>query len=211
MCTTRVMIASPIDDFMLDHKALLSPDRLWSRVEVLTRPCPVPPVSGVYAWWFRGLSEQVVAANCIRHEGYALLYVGISPKAPPANGAAPSRQNLRTRLRYHYQGNAEGSTLRLTLGCLLSAELGIELQRVGRGKRRTFLAGERMLSAWMAENAFTSWMSCDNPWMMEEELIRSLSLPLNLHGNQRHPFHFALTAIRRKAKLRACTLPMCPQ
>jgi hypothetical protein len=28
------------------------------------------------------------------------------------------------------RGNAEGSTLRLTLGCLLSEQLGIELRRV---------------------------------------------------------------------------------
>ncbi|WP_386143941.1 GIY-YIG nuclease family protein [Streptomyces yanii] len=42
-----------------------------------------------------------------------------------------STQNLRTRVRYHYRGNAAGSTLRLTLGCLL----GLELRRVGSGKR----------------------------------------------------------------------------
>ena len=40
------------------------------------------------------------------------------------------------RIRYHFRGNAEGSTLRLTLGCLLIKPLGIELRRVGSGKRR---------------------------------------------------------------------------
>ena len=48
---------------------------------------------------------------------------------------------MRERIRYHYQGNAEGSTLRLTLGCLLSEELDIELRRVGSGKRMTFAEG----------------------------------------------------------------------
>ncbi|MEU1194017.1 GIY-YIG nuclease family protein [Streptomyces sp. NPDC005859] len=42
-----------------------------------------------------------------------------------------STQNLRKRVRYHYRGNAAGSTLRLTLGCLL----GLDLRRVGSGKR----------------------------------------------------------------------------
>lgn len=51
-----------------------------------------------------------------------LLYVGISPKAPPSNGGAPSRSTLRKRLQTHYRGNAEGSTLRKTLGCLLAGQ-----------------------------------------------------------------------------------------
>jgi len=41
-------------------------------------------------------------------------------------------------MRDHFTGNAEGSTLRLTLGCLLSETLNIKLRRVGRGKRHTF-------------------------------------------------------------------------
>ncbi|WP_374939609.1 GIY-YIG nuclease family protein [Streptomyces sp. UH6] len=45
-----------------------------------------------------------------------------------------STQNLRKRVRYHCRGNAAGSTLRLTLGCLP----GLELRRVGSGKRMTF-------------------------------------------------------------------------
>jgi hypothetical protein len=46
-----------------------------------------------------------------------------------------SRQNLRKRLRYHYRGNAYGSTLRLTLGALLNEQLIIQLRRVGSGSR----------------------------------------------------------------------------
>ncbi|MFC4501838.1 MULTISPECIES: GIY-YIG nuclease family protein [Streptomyces] len=54
-----------------------------------------------------------------------------------------STQNLRKRVRYHYRGNAAGPTLRLTLGCML----GLELRRVGSGKRMTFgKAGETTLS-----------------------------------------------------------------
>jgi GIY-YIG catalytic domain len=47
----------------------------------------------------------------------------------------------------HYTGNAEGSTLRKTLGCLLANELGIQLWRVGSGNRMTFIEGEQALSA----------------------------------------------------------------
>ena len=82
-------------------------------------------------------------------------------------------------------GNAEGSTLRKTLGCLLSDELGIQLRRVGSGRRRTFAEGEQGLSAWMADNAFVSWVVREHPWELEDNLIASLDLPLNLEGNSR--------------------------
>src|SRR5690349_422197 len=124
----------------------LSPARLWSRTEVLVRACPVPREAGVYAWYFREVPPGVPTDECVRAHGATLLYVGISPKAPPANGRPPSRQRLRNRIRYHFRGNAWGSTLRLTLGCLLADSLGIELRRVGSGKRRTFADGERTLS-----------------------------------------------------------------
>ena len=61
------------------------------------------------------------------------------------------------------QGNAEGSTLRLTLGCLLAKTLEIELRRVGSGKRRTFADSESALSAWMGENAFVCWIETSQP------------------------------------------------
>jgi hypothetical protein len=86
-------------------------------------------------------------------DGCTLLYGGIAPKAPPANGRPASRQTLRKRIRYHYTGNAAGSTLRLTLGCLLAERLGMQLRRVGSHRRLTFAAGEGKLSAWMADHA----------------------------------------------------------
>ena len=86
-------------------------------------------------------SAGVPTANCRFQDGLTLLYTGIAPKAPPQNGRNPSSQSLWDRIRYHYRGNAEGSTLRLTLGCLLAEELGIHLRRVGSGKRLTFHTG----------------------------------------------------------------------
>ena len=59
----------------------------------------------------------------------------------PGTGDLSSQQTLRQRLRTHYAGNAEGSTLRKTLGCLLAEELGIQLRRVGSGNRKTFVGG----------------------------------------------------------------------
>jgi hypothetical protein len=138
-----------------DVNAIVTPSRLWSRNEVLSRPCPVPASPGVYGWYFRQLPWSLDASDCVQHDNMPLLYVGIAPKMPPANGARASHQTLRDRIRYHYSGNAEGSTLRLTLGCLLADHLGIELRRVGGGTRLTFSAGEAVLSEWMVRTSLS--------------------------------------------------------
>ncbi len=190
-----------------DTKALLEPAKLWTRSEVLSRPCPVPHVAGVYAWFFHTIPDGIPTEGCLRIGELMLLYVGISPKAPPVTGT-PSRQTLRTRIRYHFRGNAEGSTLRLTLGCLLSHSLGIELRRVGSGLRMTFGAGEQILNEWLEQNARVAWLTCGEPWRVEEELIRSVSLPLNLDQNRNHRFHAVLSEMRRAAKMRARELPV---
>jgi hypothetical protein len=59
--------------------------------------------------------------------------------------------------------------------------------------------GEPRLSEWMAENAFACWTECRAPWGLERELLRSLSLPLNLQHNGAHPFYPRLQEIRRRA------------
>lgn len=192
----------------LDAASLMKPQRLWMRSEVRCRPCPVPRVAGVYAWYFLSAPPNVPIGDCHKAHGAALLYVGISPKPPPANGSPPSRQTLCGRVRYHFGGNAAGSTLRLTLGCLLAESLGIELRRVGSGRRRTFADGEHRLSEWMDRNARVCWMPVEQPWKIEEYLISRLSLPLNLRGKESHAFSRVLSDIRRDHKHRADSLPI---
>lgn len=190
---------------------LLYPTHLFKRDEVLSRPSPVPRAPGVYAWYFREIPPGVPASGCVQCGGATLLYIGISPSAPPNNGKLPSKQTLMHRVRYHYHGNAEGSTLRLTLGCLLAGELGIELRRVGRGTRMTFGAGEAKLSDWLSRNAFVAFQVCDRPWELEESLIATVSLPLNLDQNRHHAFHAELSRLRKTAKQCARSLPILDQ
>lgn len=183
--------------------ALLRPVRLYSRSEVLSTPSPVPRLSGVYGWYFRDIPGDIPTRQCARLNGLTLLYIGISPGAPPRNGKSSSKQTLFHRVRYHYQGNAEGSTLRLSIGCLLSETIGIQLRRVGSGQRLTFADGEKRLSDWMASNAFVVWSECEEPWLVEEQLISTTSLPLNLDQNERHPFFPVLSESRCVAKIKA--------
>lgn len=193
---------------MGDTDTLLLVAPLVDRAHALSNPCPIPAVSGLYGWWFDAIPAGVPTADCAARGQWTLLYVGISPKAPPLNGAAPSRQTLRTRIRYHYRGNAEGSTLRLTLGVLLADQLGVALRRVGSGKRHTFSEGESDLSAWMADHARVSFIEHRTPWVLEEEMIASLDLPLNLDKNNHNGFYAELRAQRRAAKVAATALPV---
>jgi hypothetical protein len=187
----------------------VNPVRVYSCADVLGRPSPVPAQDGVYGWWFRKLPPLVVADDCRQHQGLRLLYAGISPNRPPQNGRPPSKQTPRDRIKYHYTGNAEGSTLRKTLGCLLADDLGIQLRRVGSGNRMTFVEGEQALSGWMAENAYVSWVVRGRPWELEDELIAELDLPLNLQGNPRNRFH-SVRRVRASCVAQARALPVLP-
>lgn len=188
----------------------VGPARVYSCEDLLGQSSPVPARAGVYGWWFRQLPPLVVAEECCQHQGLRLLYAGISPNRPPQNGRLPSKQHLRARIKYHYTGNAEGSTLRKTLGCLLGHELGFQLRRVGSGNRMTFVEGEQALSVWMAQNAFVSWMVRERPWELEDQLVAALDLPLNLQANSHNQFHPVLTAARAKCVAQAKALPVMP-
>jgi hypothetical protein len=98
-------------DFSADIQSLLHPKRRYTSSEVLSRPSPVPNSPGVYAWYFDAPLPLIDLQRCHRIDGHVLLYVGISPRAPSLTGP-PSRSTLRKRIRNHYRGNAEGSTLR---------------------------------------------------------------------------------------------------
>ena len=190
-------------------KILEDVGRIYSRAEIMVRTSPVPKKGGVYFWFFRELPPQLTNDYFETSNGKSLLYVGISPKSPPKNGKAPSKQNLHARIRYHLNGNAEGSTLRLSLGVLLSEVLNIQLRRVGSsGKRMTFAEGEKEINHWLDENAFIGWIENNKPWEIEDRCIKHYSLPLNLDGNNNHPFYLTLKNLRKEAKENAKALPV---
>jgi hypothetical protein len=189
-------------DMSKKAQQLLSPDRLYTASEIGTRPCPVPATAGVYAFYFDEPPPGIDSKDCHRINQHALLYIGIAPKAPPLNGRAASKSHLRKRLQRHYFGNAAGSTLRRTLGCLLSAQLAIQLRRVGSGSRYTFTnPGEQVLDDWMRQHAFVTWIETSAPWELETHLLSSgLRLPLNLDGNPWQEAVAIVRAIRLKAR-----------
>jgi hypothetical protein len=63
----------------------------------------------------------------------------------------------------------------------------------------------------MGENARVAWHMCEEPSKVEEELIATVDLPLNLDQNRRHGFHAVLCNIGREAKAKARELPILPK
>jgi hypothetical protein len=189
----------------METAALLTPTKLWTRTQVLARPCPVPASAGVYAWFFDSFPEGVPTEGLVRSSGLALLYVGISPKRPSAVGSPSCQSTEQAPLPLPRKPR---TTLRLSLGCLLSRDLRIELRRVGSGRRMTFGADEWALNDWLERNSRVAWLACDEPWRIEELMIPSVSLPLNLDQNRHHDFHSELSKRRRAAKARARELPV---
>ena len=175
-------------------KLLLESTHLYSRPQVLSKPCPVPAEMGLCAWYFKEIPDIAPTDGCVVKDGIKLLYIGIS-------------QNIRERVKYHFRGNAEGSTLRLTLGVLLTGQSGFPL-RVGRGKSMTFThPGESLLNDWMEQNAFVCWMTHEKPSEVKAKIINRVSPPLNIEGNN-HPFTARLKEMRGEAKRKAREVPI---
>lgn len=176
------------------------PAKLWRVDELFQRPDEPPAKPGLYAWYFDELPQNVTKNSGLIVDGIHLGYIGIAPARKPSPGRRGS--NLRKRLRMHCAGNASGSTLRLTLGCLLARELGIELQRVGSSARLTFGEGERALSQWIQQHARVAWQEAECPWDQEADLIHRFAPPLNLDHNDGSPFHTELAQLRRACRPR---------
>jgi len=97
-------------------QSLINGLELYSRREILSTTSLPPSTPGVYAWFFKETPADVPINDCVTKSSTTLLYVGISPDKI---GKPNSRQNLRRRITTHLQGNAEGSTLRRSLGVLV--------------------------------------------------------------------------------------------
>lgn len=176
---------------------LVYSSRLYQWSELKNNPTLPPRSPGVYAWFFKRVPPAVPTDSCVVRDEATLLYVGISPKNDKTKGT------LQDRLWSHFEGIAEFSTLRTTLGCLLEGELGTILRRVDSGKTQTFVAKESALSGWMANNARIAWIETPKPWVLEDHLLKTLSLPLNIQGNTNHPFCAFLKELRKRAGRRA--------
>jgi hypothetical protein len=152
---------------------------------------------GIYACYFDNIPDLVPTDNCEvdYNSGLPLLYVGMTT-------------NLVGRINNHCTGNAECSTLRWSLGCLLSEVLNIQLRRSGNNNIKRFARiganniddGEQVLTNWIVNNARFSYrvLNDENEANeLEVWLIGHLSLPLNIQHNN-HVFSKFLSHLRKR-------------
>lgn len=104
------------------------------------------------------------------------------------------------------QQQGSGPSIPQDMPALLSSRLAggepSDESQLGSGNRLTFVKGEQVLWAWMAENTYVSWVVRERPWELEDELIAELDLPLNLQGNSHNRFHPVLTGARARCVAR---------
>jgi len=156
---------------------------------------PPPRRSGVYGWYFDEPPPYVPKSGCTPvktgwwpfRTKWWLLYVG-------------KAKNLNDRIvTYHIKGRhyAEGtmSSFRLSLGCLLSDNLGLELSY----PKESFGQKEEKLQNWLNQHARVTWIETNNLDVVELVAIEKYTLPLNYKHNQ-NPLKKPLSNLRAEFK-----------
>lgn len=179
------------------HDGLFS----FSRLDFINNP---PDSPGIYAFYFDKMPYNGLKGleNCVRVEKWTLLYVGISP------GDETKKGTIQQRIGSHFGGAIAGlSTLRLSLGCMLSYGKDLDITLKCSGGKETFGPnGEQKLTDWMKEHAQVCWFVIEKPWLVEKEVIQTLQPPINIEHNETHPFCGVLRAIRKECKDKARAL-----
>ena len=185
---------------ILDY--FLNRPKMYQRKYVLSKNSSCPRSNGIYAWYFKdGLFKLPNQKSISRHKNYSILYIGIAPSR------LTSKSNIRKRIFNHFRGTAYGSTLRLSLGVLLSNKSKFILRRIKNKKMIRFTdEGEDWIDNWLEKNSLVSWFANQHPWKIETNLINQLYLPLNIQGNLDNPFKSILIDLRKKARERAMNL-----
>jgi hypothetical protein len=152
----------------------------------------LPAKPGFYAWWMKeGAIAGIPPCPHTIEAGLHLLYVGIAPSRKTSSATIRARV-----IGNHIRGNTGSSTFRLTLASLL-----FELEKYQRKRTsdRVILVAEdnQRLTHWQRENLRLTWAEHPNPFRIEGEIIERLKPPLNLAGNQSHPFWQTLSRARK--------------
>ena len=179
-----------------EAKAVLSPEALLLPDHVLVFIDRHAVTHGVYGWWFDHGLPLVPRDGCVEQDGKHLLYIGIAPsKGTSIKPGSPSP--LKRRFQRDHLRRVRGSTLRKSLAALLQRELDLQFRRDKGGKVGMDRCHEERLSAWINQHAAISIAQHDEPWRLEQELVRhGPPLPLNIDMSD-HPFKSTLQDLRR--------------
>jgi hypothetical protein len=194
-----------IEPIPQDVNYFAKPRKIYS-VNDLLQSTP-PSVPGVYGWYFDELPPYVPKVGCVAiktgflpfRTKWWLLYIG-------------QAENLKDRIvNYHIKGGhyAERtmSSLRLSLGCLLSKKLGMILCY----PQGTFGEKEKELDKWLKEHARVAWVETKDIDTTERIAIENYRPPLNSKHNDRHPLRKPLSGLKKAFKEIATNLEQKPR
>ena len=166
------------DDIHTIRKWLSKPPICYEASSLEEKKQSIPKTKGVYAWYFAHGELNVPSNSYFRVDDFELLYIGITG-------------NLRRRIySKHINGNADGSTLRFSLGILLRRK-GSPLEPKRKGiKKRIEWSNEDYLTEWICDNALVAWIEHKHPKLVEEQAVKNFGclLPLNIEHNKENLF-----------------------
>jgi len=185
---------------------LLHPARLYSASDILSKPCPVPPLPGVYAFYFNEPPARYRHTRVSPGRAACAAVCGHRAKAPSAERKPEQISPPKAAAKKPLPGQRIGLDFATDAG--LSAERATRDQAAPGGQRgplHLHKPGEQVLDAWMRQHAFVTWVETNAPWELEDYLLTSagLRLPLNLDGNPCPEAVSTLAAIRLKARQQA--------
>lgn len=179
------------DKIEADVNYFAKPDEVFSLKDLQKNPTLCPSRPGVYGWYFDEPPPYVPKNGCTPVKtGFWpfrttlwLLYIGQADK-------------LKDRImKYHIGGGhyAQGtmSSLRLSLGCLLSDRFGLKLYY----PPESFGEKDKKLNKWLEEHARIAWIETQYLDAMELGAIEKYTLPLN-YKHSRYPIAKPLSDLR---------------
>jgi len=174
----------------------------WTKTFQDLQKRPPPNESGIYGWYFKEIPPYLPYKECayaragLMSRKWRLLYIG-------------KGKSLKKRiLGFHFNGDADVSTLRLSLGCLLIKRYELCLYKKDsktEGKYDYTFGdkGEEKISDWMKKNARVTWVASPNYGTLEENAVHTYVLPLNIKENPN--LFVPLKTLR--SRLKDCAVP----
>ena len=136
----------------------------------------VPALPGNYIFVLRKnrkLPNVGIPVTYTKFREYEVIYVGL------ASGSLKDRD-----VKKHFNGNAGGSTLRKSLGCLFGYNLiPRDSNYNSNGKTKFSATDESKLSGWIKTNLLLFYYPNKDFVNVESRLIQELNPPLNLNKN----------------------------
>jgi len=152
--------------------------------------------SGLYSWWVDEEGRRVLE-EALGEELPELIYAGQAGATSVRSGKA-STATLGSRiLTNHIRGTAYGSTFRKSISALLLGPLGLKVDKPDH----LVWEDNNRVTAWIRQHLSVVVYPYDDRESLgsfEDEVLRILNPPLNLHGMSPTAVRTRLSTLRRK-------------